>query len=120
MGTMQPKPDAQLLRDHAEQRAEGAFTEIVNRHTNLVYSAALRQVGSPEVAADIAQKVFLGLARGARTLATRLPANASLAGWLCRSTRNLSLNFRHDEFRRQTRERQAIEQFLSIPNHAPD
>ncbi|HEY6228009.1 MAG TPA: sigma-70 family RNA polymerase sigma factor, partial [Verrucomicrobiae bacterium] len=32
-------------------------------------------------------------------------------GWLCRVARNLSLNFRRDEFRRQTREKEA--QFMS-------
>ena len=41
---MQSKSDAQLLREYALQGVEAAFTEIVNRHRNLVYSAALRQV----------------------------------------------------------------------------
>src|SRR5436309_3219038 len=39
MGEMQPKSDAQLLRDYAEHGAEAAFAEIVTRHTNIVYSA---------------------------------------------------------------------------------
>ncbi len=106
---MQPRPDAQLLREYAQNGTESAFAEIVSRHTNLVYSCAMRQVGSPDIAAEIAQKVFLGLARGARTLSPKLDQCASLAGWLCRSTRNLSLNFRRDEFRRQSRERQAMD-----------
>jgi RNA polymerase sigma factor (sigma-70 family) len=106
---MQPSSDAQLLRDYAENGTETAFSEIVARHTNLVYSCAWRQVSSPDVAAEIAQKVFVGLARGARELSGRLDRSASLAGWLCRTTRNLSLNHRRDEFRRQSRERQAME-----------
>ena len=109
MGEMQPKSDAQLLREYAENGTESAFAEIVNRHTNLVYSCALRQVGSPDIAAELAQNVFLGLARSARTLSPKLDQCASLAGWLCRTTRNLSLNFRRDEFRRQSRERQAMD-----------
>jgi RNA polymerase sigma factor (sigma-70 family) len=117
---MQPKADAQLLRDFAEHRSEAAFTELVQRHTNLVYSAALRQVDSPDAAAEITQNVFVSLARDASTLAPRFAAEASLAGWLCRSARNLSLNHRRDEFRRHTRERQAMEQLLSISNDAPD
>src|SRR5438093_8034839 len=120
MGEMQPKSDAHLLREYAGQGEESSFAEIVSRHTNLVYSAALRQVDSPAVAAEIAQSVFIGLARGARALSPRLAADASLAGWLCRSARNLSLNFRRDEFRRTTRERQAMEQFISTPDAAPD
>src|SRR5881296_1629811 len=116
MGEMQTKSDAQLLREYAEKSVENAFAEIVSRHTNLVYSAALRQVDSPAVAAEIAQNVFIGLARGARALSPRLAADASLAGWLCRSARNLSLNHRRDEFRRQSRERQAMEQFNLVPD----
>ncbi|MGZ4963031.1 MAG: RNA polymerase sigma factor [Limisphaerales bacterium] len=120
LGEMQPKSDAQLLRDYAEHGEDAAFTALVQRYTSLVYSAALRQVESPDIAAEISQNVFVGLARGARTLAPGLAAEASLAGWLCRCTRNLSLNHRRDEFRRQTRERQAMEQFTSTPDDAPD
>jgi len=120
MGVMQPKSDALLLRDYAERGLEASFSELVHRYTNLVYSCALRQVESPDAAAEIAQRVFIGLARGAQALSPRLAADASLAGWLCRSARNLSLNFRRDEFRRQTRERQAMEQLISIPEDAPD
>lgn len=117
---MQTKSDAQLLRDYATRGAEAAFTELVHRHTSLVYSAALRQVDSPEAAAEIAQNVFLGLARDARALTPRLAPEASLAGWLCRSARNLSLNFRRDEFRRHARERQVMQELISIPDDAPD
>src|SRR5262249_33511189 len=94
--------------------------ELVHRHTNLVFSAAMRQVCLPEAAAEIAQNVFLGLARGAQGLLSRLSAEASLAGWLCRSTRNLSLNFRRDEFRRQSRQRKVMEQLVTTSEDAPD
>jgi RNA polymerase sigma factor (sigma-70 family) len=106
---MQPRSDAQLLREYAENGTEAAFSEIVTRHTNLVYSCAMRQAGSPDAAAEIAQNVFVGLARGAWALSDKLDRSASLAGWLCRTTRNLSLNHRRDEFRRQSRERQAMQ-----------
>jgi len=106
---MQSKSDAQLLREYAELGIETAFTEIVTRHTDLVYSAALRQVHSPDIASDIAQSVFISLARGARSLSARLNGDASLAGWLCRGARNLSLNHRRDEFRRHSHARLAME-----------
>ena len=117
---MQPKSDAQLLREYAEHGAETAFAEIVARHTNLVYSAALRQVDSPDIAAEVAQSVFIGLARSARSLSPKLAGNASLAGWLCRGARNISLNLRRDEFRRNSRERQAMENLDSMPDTTPD
>src|SRR5258706_5132175 len=120
IGEMQSRSDAQLLREYAEHGVEPAFTEIVTRHANLVYSAALRQVDSPDMAAEIAQSVFIGLARGARSLSPRLAEDASLAGWLCRSARNISLNFRRDEFRRHSRERQAMEELDPISETAPD
>src|SRR5436309_16111503 len=117
---MQPKSDAQLLREYAEHGTEVAFAEIVTRHTNLVYSAALRQVESPDIAAEVAQSVFIGLARGAGLLVARLAEDASLAGWLCRSARNLSLNFRRDEFRPHSRETLAMEDLDAKSEPAPD
>ena len=99
---MNSNSDAQLLRQYAEQGTEAAFAEIVARHTDLVFSAALRHVGSPDIAAEVSQSVFIALAR---SLSPRLSQDASLAGWLCRSARNLSLNHRRDEFRRHSRER---------------
>src|SRR6185436_6417322 len=110
---MHTRADAQLLREYAEHGTEAAFTELVSRHTNLVYSAALRQVGSPDIAAEVAQCVFIGLAQGARSLSHRLADDASLAGWLCRSARNVSLNLRRNEFRRHSRERLAMEDLNS-------
>jgi hypothetical protein len=81
---MQLKSDAQLVREYARNGSENAFTEIVNRHTNLVYSCAIRQVGSQDVAAEIAQNVFIGLARGGSALSPQLSENASLVGCAAR------------------------------------
>jgi len=117
---MQTKSDAQLLREYADDGMEPAFTEIVHRHTNLVYSAALRQVDSPDLAAEVAQRVFIGLAQGARSLSSRLAGDASLAGWLCRSARNVSLNLRRNEFRRHSRERLAMEDVHSNAEIPPN
>ncbi len=117
---MQTPSDARLLRDYAEHGRESAFAELTARHTNLVYSAALRQVESPDVAAEVAQQAFIGLARGAQNLSRKLADDASLAGWLCRSARNLALNLRRDEFRRHSRERQAMAHHDPTPESAPD
>ena len=117
---MHEKSDAHLLRDHAERRDEAAFREIVTRYTNLVYSAALRQVESSGAAADIAQSVFTDLARKARSLAEKLPDNGSLAGWLHRSTRFVALNHLRDTRRRLHHERQAMEQLLTDSESSAD
>ena len=93
---MHEKSDAQLLRDYAEFGSEAAFSELVRRYTDFVYSAALRQVNSPDLAGDIAQSVFTDLARKAKPLSERAAANRSLACWLHRSTRYAALNHLRD------------------------
>jgi DNA-directed RNA polymerase specialized sigma24 family protein len=85
---MQAKPDVQLLREYADCGIESAFHEIVIRYTNLVFSAAARQTDSSDSAAEMTQRVFIGLAQGAKGLLPRLREEATLAGWLCRRARN--------------------------------
>ena len=62
--------DTELLRRYAEENAEPAFAELVQRHLDLVYSAALRRLaGDAHSAADVTQQVFTALARQAGALA---------------------------------------------------
>ncbi|MBC8097090.1 MAG: sigma-70 family RNA polymerase sigma factor, partial [Akkermansiaceae bacterium] len=117
---MHEKSDPELLRDYAEHRSEAAFREIVSRYTDMVYSAALRQVTSPEAARDVAQNVFADLAAKAGVIMGRPAGEAPLAGWLYRSTRFLALNHRRDEQRRLTRERQVMDQIDSNPGTEPE
>lgn len=111
---MREKSDAQLLREYAEEGDETAFRAIVTRHTDLIYSAALRQVSSPDLARDVAQSVFTDLARKAGPLARSLSENASLSGWLYRGTRYAALRELRDDRRRQNREREAMKE-LDLP-----
>lgn len=55
MSEMQPKSDAQLLREYAERGEEAAICGNREEASDLVYSAAMRQVASPHIAADVAQ-----------------------------------------------------------------
>ena len=57
--------DLELLGQFAREKSQDAFTALVNRHVNLIYSAALRQVRSPQLAEEVAQSVFADLARDA-------------------------------------------------------
>ena len=54
--------DLELLQQYARQNSEEAFAALVSRHLNLAYSAALRQVRSPELAEEVAQSVALATA----------------------------------------------------------
>ncbi len=120
MSEMHDQSDAQLLRAYAEHGAEAAFAEIVARHTDLVYSAALRQVYSADLACDVTQSVFTDLARKAREVSAKLSPEASLVGWLYRGTRFAARDLNRTELRRTQRERQAMEQVHPTPETAPD
>jgi RNA polymerase sigma factor (sigma-70 family) len=117
---MQAKSDTQLLRDYAARGDEAAFRELVTRHTDFVFSAALRQVESSAVAGDLTQSVFTDLARKTAAVAEKFSADASLAGWLHRSTRYAALNHLRDTQRRRTNERLAMEQLLTNSESDPD
>ncbi len=96
--------DATLLRRYAEFRSEEAFAELVRRHLNLVYFAALRSAGgNGPLAEDVAQEVFTALARQAAELAR----HATLVGWLYTTTRFTTAKAVRTEGRRKRREREA-------------
>jgi RNA polymerase sigma factor (sigma-70 family) len=98
--------DMALVREYAATQSERAFTELVGRHLDLVYSAALRQVGDSHLAKDVAQSVFIILARKARTLGER----TILPAWLYRTTRHAAADVRKARRRRQEREQEAFMQ----------
>jgi RNA polymerase sigma factor (sigma-70 family) len=92
--------DQELLQRYTRDRAEDAFAELVHRHLNLVYSAALRQVQSPQLAKDVSQLVFTDLARSAGNL----KRNSVLSAWLYEVTRRTAVDVIRKESRRQVRE----------------
>ena len=98
-------PDSELLREFARNRSEKVFATLVSRHVDLVYSTALRQVRSPQLAEDVAQTVFLDLARNADKLAP----DTILTAWLYRVTRRAAIDVVRSESRRQLREQIAVE-----------
>ena len=96
-------PDSELLRRYADTRSEEAFAELVRRHVNLVYSAALRQVnGDVHLAQDVAQTVFTDLARKAVSLLRR----STLTGWLYTSAHFAAAKAVRTEQRRHAREQE--------------
>ena len=96
--------DNELLRRYTRDRSEKAFSEFVQRHVNLVYSAALRQSnGDTGLAEDITQSVFVEVARKA----PRLSRHSALAGWLYTCVHHVAANLRRSEQRRRKREQAA-------------
>jgi RNA polymerase sigma factor (sigma-70 family) len=97
--------DMELLACYTRQHAEDAFAEIVRRHLGLVYSAALRQVRSPQLAEEVTQSVFIDLARSA----ARLKPDTILTAWLYQVTRRTAIDVVRREASRQLREQIATE-----------
>src|SRR5688572_4867446 len=98
--------DIDLLRQYAADQSESAFNAIVDRHVNLVYSAALRQVSDPHLSQDVTQTVFIILARKA----DRLSDKTVLAGWLYKTACFASDAALKQQIRRQHREHEAYMQ----------
>lgn len=98
--------DATQLRRYIEDGSQQAFTALVEKYIDLVYSAALRRtVGDPHRAADVSQEVFTALARQARTLAS----HPVLGAWLHSTTRNIAVNLMLSDQRRARRQHTALE-----------
>jgi len=94
-----------LLADYVANGSEPAFRELVRRYADLVCSTANRLVGeNAHLAEDVAQTVFVDLARKAHTLSP----DVMLGGWLHRDTCFAASKLMRGERRRQFRERQAV------------
>lgn len=102
---MPDNDDLALLTQYAGGD-ESAFTRLVERYINLVYSTALRQVCNPSHAEEITQAVFIILTRKAKLISPK----TILSGWLYQTTRLTAANFLRSEIRRQHREQEAYMQ----------
>jgi RNA polymerase sigma factor (sigma-70 family) len=96
--------DQELLEQYYRHGSEAAFAELVRRHVDTVFSAAIRLLVDRHLAEDVVQQVFVALARTARTLAHR----AVISGWLHRTTHNFAVMIIRREERRRAREQKAI------------
>lgn len=97
--------DRQLLMDYAKTGSQNAFALLVERHIDLVYSAALRQVRDRHLAEDVTQAVFLLLSQKAK----KLGSGTVLAGWLFNTVRFAAANVLKQERRRAGREKRKVE-----------
>lgn len=101
---MDQQTDSQLLRAYAENRSDAAFSELVRRHVDFVYSAARRMVCDPHLAEDVTQGVFVAFAKNARQLTDR----SVFSGWLHRTAQNIAAQTVRTIERRRAREQEAV------------
>ena len=97
--------DLQLLGEYAKGRSEQAFTELVGRHMDFVYSTALRLVNERPLAEDVTQMVFIRLGRKAGSLGE----GTILTGWLYRTTQFVAQTALRSDWRRRKRESLAMQ-----------
>ncbi len=87
--------DDESLLERARQGDSGAFTTLVERHQDELYTMALRLLGAPADAADVVQETFL-------RAYMRLPElrAVSVRGWLFRVAVNASRDVQRRAVRR--------------------
>jgi RNA polymerase sigma factor (sigma-70 family) len=95
--------DIELLDAYARQRSEDAFRELVQRHIDFIYSAAMRQLRNPHLAEEATQSAFIALAEKAG----QLRRQTVIAGWLHRAAHFAALKLQRSEARRKRWEEEA-------------
>jgi len=119
-------PTEEGLVDHALMRriAEGderAFTELVERHQNMVVGTVAKMLGNSSEAEDISQQVFVRIWKHAR----RYKPNAKFTTYLFTITRNLVFNEirrrkRRNEVSSDEREETSRQEIADSPQYRPD
>lgn len=90
--------DEALLQQHVATQDADAFSRLVARYSNMVYTTCLRVTGNTHDAEDASQECFLSLARRAGTIRSSLP------GWLHATARHASLEIAMKAQKRTQRE----------------
>jgi RNA polymerase sigma factor (sigma-70 family) len=97
--------DTELLHEYVAGKSEPAFRALVERHVDMVYATALRQVHDAHLAEEATQAVFIALARKAPGLSS----STILAGWLFRAAQFAGAKVQRAETRRKHWEKQAAQ-----------
>ena len=100
----------ELLNEFTRRGDQAAFASLVRRHIDLVYATALRKVEDAGGAEEIAQDVFVLLARKAWQFAP----DDSLPAWLYRVTVLKSKAWLRTKIRRRGREQAAAEMHTTM------
>jgi RNA polymerase sigma factor (sigma-70 family) len=117
IGEKPMKDDNELLRDYGEHHTEAAFSELVARHIDLVYSVAVRLVGGDtHLAQDVVQTVFTDLSGKAKSLR----GISVLPAWLHRHTFFVASTVVRTEQRRRHREQEAVQMNALTDSTRPD
>jgi RNA polymerase sigma factor (sigma-70 family) len=104
--------DQELLRRFATNRNEDAFTELVHRHSPMVFGVGMRHLHNVQDAEEVLQNVFMELAQKAASVYMQ---GRPVAGWIHETARRKSFkmrdaNIRWNEHRSLVKERSIPEE----------
>ena len=106
--------DFELLKRFVHDGEQAAFADVLRRHLDLVFGTALRKIEDPGAAREVAQNVFIALARKA----WRFAPDDSIPAWLHKTTLLESKAWLRGELRRRRREETAAQ--LGTTMKTPD
>src|SRR5207248_3741786 len=112
---MTPPRDNDLLSAYLATRDQDAFAQLVARHLDWIYSAALRLTRDRTLAEDVAQGVFLALSQKA----AKLTSHPNLAGWLFQATHFAARTALRGERRRRALEKRSMQEQQHTPTAKP-
>src|SRR5579884_2832315 len=95
--------DPQLLHQFVRARSQDAFRQLVQRHTDWLYSVCVRRLHDPSLAEDAVQAIFLALARKAPTLLHQ----PTISPWLHQAAKFACANLQRAQKRRARHESEA-------------
>ena len=99
----------ETLVERVKKGNQGAFSQLVHRHQETVYSICYRMTGNAAEAEDLAQEAFLRFYRGLNSFR----AGACLRPWLHKITTNVCL----DALRRCNKATLPLEELIEGENH---
>src|SRR5437762_1713038 len=111
---IEQRQDFAFLRQFAQHGNQSAFSALVRLHLDIVFATALRKVGDEGAAQEVAQNVFMALARKA----WQFSPEDSIPAWLHRTTLLEAKQWLRGELRRRRREQTAAE--LGTTMKTPD
>lgn len=104
------QPSSLLVEFLENDRSDVSFARIVEATAGIVHSSALRRTGNASLAEEVAQNVYIILARKAESLRK----HPSLTAWLYRVT-----SFEAEKvLRRESRHQRRVEKFISEPTQS--
>jgi len=107
--------DEKLFQAYLMRRDEAAFGHLVQRHLGLVFGTAFRLLGERTSAEEVAQNVFITLARKAALIRP----DGGLAGWLHRAAVLEAQLRQRTDLRRRNREDLAARLATTMPTQDP-